>query len=72
MGIFDKSFRKKQEKLIKALKNEDWRVRSHTVDALGERKDARAVEPLIQVLKDKDLDVRSHAAKAIRKIKGRG
>jgi len=72
MGIFDKLFIKKQEKLIKALKDEDWRVRSHAADDLGEIKDVRAVEPLIQVLKDKDPDVRSIAAKALKKIEGRG
>lgn len=44
--------RKDVEGLIKALTDKDWGVRGEAAEALGEIKDARAVEPLIQALKD--------------------
>jgi HEAT repeat protein len=40
------------DELIQQLKSEDLIVRLHVIKALGETKDARAVEPLIANLKD--------------------
>jgi HEAT repeat protein len=38
--------------LVQQLKNEDLLIRLNTIMALGETRDARAVEPLISTLKD--------------------
>ncbi|MGB9872500.1 MAG: HEAT repeat domain-containing protein, partial [Anaerolineae bacterium] len=55
--------------LIKALGYEkDWEIRRDAARALGELKDARAVEPLIAALKDKDSDVREAAAEALDRL----
>jgi hypothetical protein len=51
--------------LIKQLGDPNPNVRWHTVNALGERKDPRAVEPLITTLKDADESVRNGAAYAL-------
>ena len=61
------------EKLIKDLKDENSVVRTEAALALGDKKDARAVEPLIAVLKDKDenQDVRGAAVLALAAIKDR-
>ena len=56
--------------LISALTDESWNVRYAAAKALGELKDARAVEPLISALKEKNLYVRSRAANALAEITG--
>jgi len=58
--------------LITQLKDPDFRVRENAAQALGESKDARAVEPLIAALKnykDPASRVRENAARALGKIK---
>jgi HEAT repeat protein len=40
------------DELVQQLKSEDLIARLHAIKALGETKDARAVEPLIAILKD--------------------
>lgn len=55
---------------IADLEDEDPSVRWGTVWALGQMKDARAVEPLTAALKGKDSDVREVAAWALERIKG--
>jgi HEAT repeat protein len=52
--------------LTQQLKQEDVIVRLHAIKALGETKDARAVEPLIVVLKDSKCGLQ--AANALAKI----
>ncbi|HUV79436.1 MAG TPA: HEAT repeat domain-containing protein [Candidatus Bathyarchaeia archaeon] len=78
MGIFDlftpnverMKGRKDVRGLIKALKDEDLHVRSRAARALGEIKDARAVEPLIQALKEEeDEDVKESITDALEEIK---
>lgn len=55
--------------LIAALKDEDWSVRWKAAQALGEIKDARALDPLIAALKkDEDTIVRLAAARALGEI----
>jgi len=55
--------------LIRALGYvKDAKVRGGAAEALGELKDARAVEPLIGALKDRYTDVRKAAAEALGKI----
>ena len=54
--------------LIKELKDKDRSVRENAAKALGEIKDARAVEPLIIALKDNSPGVRHKAAEALGKI----
>lgn len=58
------------EHLIEVLKNENKyvRVRVRAASALGEIKDARAVEPLIEVLDDEDSSVRWNAAMALGQV----
>ena len=56
------------EKHIKALGDEDWRVRMEAALVLGNIGDPRAVEPLIQALGDKSGSVRRVAAGALGKI----
>jgi len=53
---------------IKALGDEDWRVRMEAAVALGNIGDPRAVEPLIRALGDKDWRVRMEAAVALGNI----
>jgi len=76
MGIFDRkpnveklAAKKDVERLIEALQHKDHDVRRHAAYALGEIRDARAVDFLIQALKDQDSGVRYEAARALRKIK---
>jgi len=57
------------EGLIRALKDEDWHVRSRAAVALGWIKDARAVEPLTEALKDEYYAVRWKAAWVLKRIK---
>ena len=59
------------KRLIEALKDKDRDVRRDAANALGEIKDARAVEPLIKALKDEDNYVREQAAAALGKIRGK-
>jgi len=59
----------KVEKLIRELRDEDWRVRWDASEALGEIRDLRAVEPLIQKLKNENSFVREAAVYALGKIK---
>lgn len=54
--------------LAKVLNDRNNQVRKHAVQALGEIKDARAVESLIQVLTDSDVDVLGDAVSALEKI----
>ncbi|MBU0599172.1 HEAT repeat domain-containing protein [bacterium] len=57
------------DELIQELKDEDSDVRENAAKALGEIKDARAVEPLIAALKGgEDPCVRWNAARALEKI----
>jgi len=50
-NIEEMKTRRDVEGLTKALKDKDWSVRREAAVALGEIKDARAVEPLIWALK---------------------
>jgi HEAT repeat protein len=56
------------EKLIAALKDDDWGVRRMAVNALGKIKDRRAVEPLIDTLKDTNAFVRHDVVNALGNI----
>lgn len=56
------------ERLMACLKDERWRVREHAVKALGDIKDANAVDGLILVCRDRDGAVKSAAAEALGKI----
>ncbi|MBI3603822.1 MAG: HEAT repeat domain-containing protein [Nitrospirae bacterium] len=58
------------ERLIKALKDERWRVREYAAKTCGEIKDASAVEPLMVACRDRDGAVKSAAAEALGKIGG--
>jgi len=75
MGIFGPpnirklKARKNIKGLIEALKDKDEGVWRGTAMALGEIKDARAVEPLIKLLKDKNSFTREAAEEALEKIK---
>jgi HEAT repeat protein len=53
-----------------ALKNDNWRIRNNTAEALGQmgEKGIAAITALIEVLKDKDNDVCSSAAWALGKM----
>ncbi|MCJ7471087.1 HEAT repeat domain-containing protein [Candidatus Bathyarchaeota archaeon] len=69
MGLFSR--KPNVERLIKALKDEDFHVRIEAAEALGKIGDERAVEPLIEALKDKydkDRGVRMIAARALGEI----
>ena len=55
--------------LIAALKDENFRVREHAAEALGDIKGKGAVEPLIGALNDNVSRVRSNAAEALGEIK---
>ena len=56
------------EKHIKALGDEDWRVRMEAAVALGNIGDPRAVEPLTRAPRDENQYVRRVAAGALGKI----
>ena len=57
------------EPIIGALKDEDQGVRNRAAKALGQLKDATAVDPLIEVLKNDDnRDVRQEAACSLGQI----
>ena len=56
------------EMIIGALVNENWRVRWHSAEILGEIKDDRAVKPLINSLKDENNGVRSNSIIALIEI----
>lgn len=55
--------------LIRQLHSPSADIRVTAAGALGDAKDARAVEPLIAALKDSDKDVRESAAQALGEIK---
>ncbi|MFB0506836.1 MAG: HEAT repeat domain-containing protein [Thermodesulfobacteriota bacterium] len=57
------------ERLVNDLKDPSWQMRWYAAEALGERKDSRAVEPLVAALKDKNVYVRTMAAWALGEIK---
>ena len=54
------------ELLIKALEEEDWRVRRGAAVALGEIRDERAVEPLIKTLQHKNSSVHEKVAEILK------
>ena len=55
--------------LIKSLKDKDWQIRWYAASALGEMKDAGALEPIIETLKTDDNGyVRAMAAWALGEI----
>ena len=56
--------------LIKALEDNDWRVRRGAAVALGEIGDERAVEPLIKALEDKDASVHEKVAEILKDFDG--
>lgn len=56
------------DRLIKALKDERWRVREQAAKACGEIKDPRAVDALIAACRERDGAVKSAAAEALGKI----
>ena len=58
------------DRLIAALKDNDWNVRYSAAEALGRIGGDKAVEPLITALKDKDNSVRYSAAQALGRIGG--
>ena len=75
MGLFGPPDVKKMkarrdvDALMKALNYQSsWQIRGEAARALGELKDARAVEALIAVLKDENAGVRSKAAEALGEI----
>jgi HEAT repeat protein len=51
-----------------ALTDHDWFVRATAANALGQIKDAKAVEGLINILSDEEWFVRERAAEALSKI----
>jgi HEAT repeat protein len=53
------------EPLLAALRVDDWVVRQHAAELLGEIGDSRAVETLIAALDDKIAHVRRNAARAL-------
>ena len=55
--------------LLELLKDSDPDLRMQAALALGEQRDARAVEGLIETLKDDDTNVRYHAIEAFGKLK---
>ena len=55
-------------RLLKALKDERWRVREHAAKACGEIKDTRTVDALIVACRDRDGAVKSAAAEALGKM----
>jgi HEAT repeat protein len=57
------------ENLTEDLKSQDPAKRAEVARALGDMKDARAVEPLIAALKDEDWQVRRNAAMALGEIR---
>ncbi len=56
------------EMIIDALEDENWRVRWHSAEILGELKDDRAVKPLIKALNDENNGVRSNSIIALSEI----
>jgi len=54
--------------LVDALHDDDWHVRWHAAEVLGEIGDIRAVKPLTDVLNDENEDVRLSATRALEKI----
>jgi HEAT repeat protein len=56
------------EMIINALEDENWRVRWHSAEILGEIKDKRAVKPLIKALNDENNGVRSNSIIALIEI----
>jgi len=55
--------------LLELLKDPDPDLRMQAALALGDQRDARAVEGLIESLKDEDTNVRYHAIEALGKLK---
>ncbi len=55
--------------LISSLENEDWHVRWHAAEALGDIGNIRAIEPLVNRLTDDNSEVRITATHSIRKIR---
>ena len=55
--------------LIAVVKDKNITVRKNAIEALGEIKDARAVDTLIVSLKDENPDIRKNAAEALGKIR---
>jgi HEAT repeat protein len=55
--------------LLQLLKDADPDLRMQAALALGEQRDARAVEGLIETLNDEDTNVRYHAIEALGKLK---
>ena len=55
--------------LIAVVKDKNITVRNNAIEALGEIKDARAVDTLIVSLKDGNPDIRNNAAEALGKIR---
>ncbi|MBK9308402.1 MAG: HEAT repeat domain-containing protein [Nitrospira sp.] len=56
--------------LVDALRQEEWLVRLHAVEALGKSRSAQAVEPLLSVLfNDHDSAVREDAVRALGAIR---
>jgi bilin biosynthesis protein len=56
------------EMIIDALVDENWRVRWHSAEILGEIKDDRAVKPLINSMNDENNGVRSNSIIALIEI----
>ena len=54
--------------LIKALRNKKADIRSKAAQALGEIRDARAIEPLLTSLRDGDRNMRWQAGEALEKL----
>lgn len=52
-------------KLLEALTDDDWRIRMHAAEALGEIKDPAAVKPLAERLTDSEWPVRRASAEAL-------
>jgi bilin biosynthesis protein len=55
--------------LINSLENENWQVRWHAAEALGDIGNLRAIEPLVNRLTDDNGEVRMTATNSIGKIR---
>jgi HEAT repeat protein len=56
------------EILIDYLNHEDWQIREHTAEILGEIGDIRGIDPLKKLLTDKNHDVQCAVKKSLKKI----
>ena len=65
----DKGRQRLIETMVKALKNDNWQVRTYAAETLGRLAVSSSVVPLISALEDDHWSVRAAAAKALGQIK---